>query len=178
MTNGSGASLEATEMVHSNLIVLWGTNTRLTNRHLWPTIEQARDNGARLIVIDPIRTLTADAVDAERGDRFIQPLPGTDVAMMLAMMHVIIRDDLHDAAWVTDHTLGFDELRGAVADWTPARAAEVCGLDADEIETLAVNAGWRVREDCTPAEQERRYLAGRNDRLAVPSFAYLLHLER
>ena len=139
MTNGSGASLEATEMVHSNLIVLWGTNTRLTNRHLWPTIEQARDNGARLIVIDPIRTLTADAVDLERGDRFIQPLPGTDVAMMLAMMHVIIRDDLHDAAWVTDHTLGFDELRDAVADWTPARAAKVCGLDAEEIEALAVD---------------------------------------
>ncbi len=63
MTNGSGASLEATEMVHSRLIVLWGTNTRLTNRHLWPTIEAARTDGARIVVIDPIRTLTADAVD-------------------------------------------------------------------------------------------------------------------
>ncbi|MEP6298567.1 MAG: molybdopterin-dependent oxidoreductase, partial [Ilumatobacter sp.] len=111
MTNGSGASLEATEMVHSKLIVLWGTNTRLTNRHLWPTIEQARRDGARLVVIDPIRTLTAEAVDPARGDRFVQPLPGTDIAMMLAMMHVIIRDELHDADWVTDHTLGFDELR-------------------------------------------------------------------
>ena len=63
MTNGSGASLEATEMVHSRLIVLWGTNTRLTNRHLWPTIETARADGARIVVIDPIRTLTAEAVD-------------------------------------------------------------------------------------------------------------------
>ncbi len=139
MTNGSGASLEATEMVHSNLIVLWGTNTRLTNRHLWPTIEQARKRGARLVVIDPIRTLTADAIDESSGDRFIQPLPGTDIAMMLAMMHVIIRDDLTDAEWVADHTTGFDELRDAVADWTPARAAEVCGLDAEEIETLAAD---------------------------------------
>lgn len=139
MTNGSGASLEATEMVHSNLIVLWGTNTRLTNRHLWPTIEQARENGARIVVIDPIRTLTADAVDIDRGDRFIQPLPGTDIAMMLAMMHVIIRDGLHDADWVTDHTLGFDELCDAVADWTPERAAEVCGVDTDTITALAVD---------------------------------------
>ncbi len=139
MTNGSGASLEATEMVHSKLIVLWGTNTRLTNRHLWPTIEQARTAGARLVVIDPIRTLTAEAVDRERGDRFIQPLPGTDIAMMLAMMHVIIRDDLHDTEWVSDHTHGFDELRDAVVDWTPARAAEVCGIDADVIEALAVD---------------------------------------
>lgn len=139
ITNGSGASLEATEMVHSNLIVLWGTNTRLTNRHLWPSIEQARSNGARLVVIDPIRTLTADAVDTDRGDRFMQPLPGTDIAMMLAMMHVIIRDELHDADWVEDHTLGFDELRDAVADWTPARAAEVCGVEADVIEAFAVD---------------------------------------
>lgn len=139
MTNGSGASLEATEMEHSNLIVLWGTNTRLTNRHLWPTIERARSNGARIIVIDPIRTLTADAVDTRLGDRFIQPLPGTDIAMMLAMMHVIIRDDLHDADWVADHTLGFDELADAVAEWTPVRAAGACGVDADVIEALAVD---------------------------------------
>ncbi len=137
MTNGTGASLEATEMVHSNLIVLWGTNTRLTNRHLWPTIEEARANGARIVVIDPIRTLTADAVDAERGDQFIQPLPGTDIAMMLAMMHVIIRDDLHDTDWVAEHTLGFDELRDGVADWTPQRAAEICGVDAALIEGFA-----------------------------------------
>ncbi|WP_040492939.1 molybdopterin-containing oxidoreductase family protein [Ilumatobacter nonamiensis] len=137
VTNGSGASLEATEMVHSRLIVLWGTNTRLTNRHLWPTIEEARSNGARIVVIDPIRTLTAEAVDAARGDRFVQPLPGTDIAMMLAMMHVIIREGLADDEWIAQHTVGFDELRVAVADWTPARAAEVCGVDADVIESLA-----------------------------------------
>ena len=139
MTNGSGASLEATEMVHSRLIVLWGTNTRLTNRHLWPTIEAARADGARIVVIDPIRTLTAEAVDPARGDRFIQPLPGTDTAMLLAMMHVIIRDGLTDDEWIAAHTTGFDELRDAVADWTPERAAEVCGVDADVIETLAID---------------------------------------
>jgi anaerobic selenocysteine-containing dehydrogenase len=139
MTNGSGASLEATEMVHSRLIVLWGTNTRLTNRHLWPTIEAARADGARIVVIDPIRTLTAEAVDPRRGDRFVQPLPGTDTAMLLAMMHVIIRDGLTDDEWITAHTTGFDELRDAVAEWTPERAAEVCGVDAEIIEALAVD---------------------------------------
>ena len=158
MTNGSGASLEATEMVHSKLIVLWGTNTRLTNRHLWPTIEQARDAGARIVVIDPIRTLTADAVDVERGDRFIQPFPGTDIAMMLAMMHVIIRDGLHDADWVAAHTLGFDELRDAVSDWTPTRAAEVCGVDAAVIEKFAVDvattAGTALRTLIGPEHHE------------------------
>ncbi|MEM1333141.1 MAG: molybdopterin-dependent oxidoreductase, partial [Actinomycetota bacterium] len=136
-TNGSGAGLEATDMVHSRLIVIWGTNTRLTNRHLWPFIEQARQAGARIVVIDPIRTLTAQAVDESRGDRFIQPHPGTDVAMMLAMMRVIIDEGLADQDWIERHTTGFDELRAAVADWTPERAAAECGVDAEVIVALA-----------------------------------------
>ena len=75
----------------AELILLWGTNTRLTNRHLWPTIEAARADGAKVVVIDPIRTITAEAAD-----QFVQPLPGTDIALMLAMMHVLIRDGLVD----------------------------------------------------------------------------------
>lgn len=136
-TMGSPRGLDPMEHEHSKLIILWGTNTRLTNRHLWPTIDKARANGARLVVIDPIRTLTADAVDPAAGDSFIQPLPGTDIAMMLAMMHVLIRDGLTNDAWIAEHTLGFDELAAAVADWTPERAAGVCGVDAETITTLA-----------------------------------------
>lgn len=136
MTNGTGRSLDSLELRHSRLIVLWGTNTRLTNRHLWPTIEAARADGARVVVIDPMRTVTADAAD-----EFVQPRPGTDVALMLAMMHVLIRDDLVDSAWVRDHTVGYDDLVAHVADWTPTRAAEICGLDPDDIERLATDYG-------------------------------------
>ena len=132
MTNGTKLALDPEELAHSKLIIIWGSNTRLTNRHLWPTIEAARANGARLIVIDPIRTITAD-----EADQFIQPLPGTDVALMLAMMHVIIRDDLHDHEWVEAHTIGFDELAGHVEEWSPLRAAEICGIEAEEIVNLA-----------------------------------------
>ena len=139
MTNGTGRGMDALELEHSRLIVLWGTNTRLTNRHLWPTIETARSRGARLVVVDPIRTVTADAIDESRGDRFIQPRPGTDIAMMLAMMHVVIRDGLTADAWIADHTIGFDELREAVSDWTPERAAGITGVDADVIERFAVD---------------------------------------
>ena len=114
MTNGSGLGLDPLELRHSRLILLWGTNTRLTNRHLWPTIEAARADGAKVVVIDPIRTITAEAAD-----EFVQPLPGTDIALMLAMMHVLIRDGLVDTPWVDAHTLGFDELAAHVADWTP-----------------------------------------------------------
>ncbi len=136
MTNGSGLGLDPLELHHSRLILLWGTNTRLTNRHLWPTIEAARAAGAKLVVIDPIRTTTADAAD-----EFVQPLPGTDIALMLAMMHVLIRDGLVDTDWVAAHTLGFDELTAHVAGWTPERAGAVCGLDAAVIESLASDYG-------------------------------------
>ena len=136
MTNGTGRTLDALELRHSRLIILWATNTRLTNRHLWPTIEAARADGARVIVIDPVRTITADAAD-----QFIQPLPGTDIALMLALMHVLIRDGLVDHEWVADHTVGFDELAAHVAEGTPVRAAAVCGLDAATIEALAHDYG-------------------------------------
>ena len=136
MTNGTGLGLDPLELRHSRLILLWGTNTRLTNRHLWPTIEAARADGAKVVVIDPIRTITA-----ESADEFIQPLPGTDIALMLAMMHVLVRDGLIDEPWVAAHTVGFDELAAHVVDWTPERAAALCGIDTDVIERLARDYG-------------------------------------
>lgn len=131
-TNGTGKGIDPSDLVHSKLIILWGTNTRLTNRHLWPTIEEARAAGAQLIVIDPLRTITADSADW-----FLQPLPGTDVALMLAMMHVLIRDELVDHEWVAAHTVGFDDLAAHVAEWTPDRAAAITGLAIGDIERLA-----------------------------------------
>ena len=132
MTNGSSLGADAMDLEHSKLILLWGTNTKLTNRHLWPVIETARASGARVVVIDPIRTLTADDCD-----QHIQPLPGTDIAMMQAMMHVVIRDGLHDRAWVSANTLGFDELAESVTGTTPEWASAQCGVDPDVIEELA-----------------------------------------
>lgn len=131
-TNGTGKGIDPSEVVHSRLIILWGTNTRLTNRHLWPFVEQARAEGAQVVVIDPLRTITA-----ESADWFLQPLPGTDVALMLAMMHVLVRDDLVDHDWVAAHTVGFDDLATHVAGCTPEWAAGVTGLAAADIERLA-----------------------------------------
>ncbi len=90
-----GRGADPTDVRCSKLVLLWGTNTKLTNRHLWPFIEEARAGGATVVVIDPIRTATAEAADW-----FVQPLPGTDVALMLAMMHVLVRDDLIDHEYV------------------------------------------------------------------------------
>ena len=132
MTTGSNLSTDPMQIVDAQYIVLWGTNTRLTNRHLWPFIEEAKNNGARIVVIDPIRTITAD-----HADWFIQPRPGTDTALMLAMMHVIIRDNLVDHDFIRDHTNGFEELADAVASWTPEAAAVVCDVLAADIEKFA-----------------------------------------
>ncbi|HTH06484.1 MAG TPA: molybdopterin-dependent oxidoreductase [Ilumatobacteraceae bacterium] len=131
-TNGSGKGMEPSDVRYSTLIILWGTNTRLTNRHLWPFIEEARAEGAQVVVIDPLRTMTADSADW-----FIQPLPGTDVALMLAMMHILVRDELIDHEWVDAHTVGFDDLAAHVARCTPDWAAGITGVAADDIERLA-----------------------------------------
>jgi len=135
-TNGTGKGIDPSDLAYSKLIILWGTNTRLTNRHLWPVIDGARTAGAQVIVIDPLRTITADSADW-----FLQPLPGTDVALMLAMMHVLIRDNLVDHDWVAAHTVGFADLAAHVAEWTPARAAATTGLAAADIERLATLYG-------------------------------------
>lgn len=129
---GDGRGADPMEVVHAKLVILWANNTRLTNRHLWPFVQRARDNGARIIVIDPLRTVTA-----ESADWFIQPLPGTDVALMLAMMHVIIRDGLCDESYIADHSVGYQQLADEVSQWPPERAAGECGIDAADIEQLA-----------------------------------------
>jgi anaerobic selenocysteine-containing dehydrogenase len=135
-TNGTGLAADPVSVRFSKLILLWATNTRLTNRHLWPFIEEARTNGARVVVIDSMRTATAQAADW-----FLQPLPGTDIALMLAMMHVLVRDDLIDRDYVNAHTTGFEKLEERVTEWTPERAEQACGVEAADIERLAVVYG-------------------------------------
>jgi anaerobic selenocysteine-containing dehydrogenase len=129
---GSGLSTDPTTLVHSKYVILWGTNTRLTNRHLWPFVEEARAGGAKVVVIDPIRTVTADAADW-----FVHIRPGTDSALILAMIHVIVREGWVDDDYVARHAKGFDLLVDRARQWTPERAAEECGIDVDTIETLA-----------------------------------------
>ncbi len=120
------------ELAHSRTIILWGTNTRLTNRHLWPIVEAARSGGATIVVIDPIRTNTAGSAD-----RFIQIRPGTDVALVLAMIHVLDRDALVDRDWIDNHTSGWTELRESASAMTPDKAAAITGVDVATIEWLA-----------------------------------------
>ncbi|HEY0319700.1 MAG TPA: molybdopterin oxidoreductase family protein [Pyrinomonadaceae bacterium] len=116
----------------ARLILLWGTNTLTANVHLWPHILEARSRGAHIIAIDPRRTRTAD-----QADEHIAPLPGTDAALALALMHVIFAEKLEDADYLDRYTTGANELRERVLKFTPERAASICGLEAETIVRLA-----------------------------------------
>ncbi|MEZ4714504.1 MAG: molybdopterin-dependent oxidoreductase [Caldilineaceae bacterium] len=129
---GAAVGPEPEAFAQARLILIWGSNTLTSNMHLWPFIQQARKDGAQVIVIDPANTRTAQAAD-----RWIGLNPGTDGALALAMMHVIIADDLYDADYVARYTVGFDALAARVAEWTPARAAAITGVDAATIRELA-----------------------------------------
>lgn len=123
---------EPEQFRHSRLILAWGANILGTNVHLWPFIMEARRNGAKFYTIDPRRNRTGAASDKHF---FIHP--GSDTALALAMMHVIVAEHLHDTDYVERHTSGFDGLRERVREWTPQRAAELTGIAAEEIVGLA-----------------------------------------
>ncbi|MGC2250896.1 MAG: molybdopterin-dependent oxidoreductase, partial [Acidobacteriaceae bacterium] len=117
---------------HARTILAWGANLLGNNVHLWPFIQEARQNGARLIVIDPYTTRTAKAADWH-----LQIRPGTDSALALGMMHVLIEENLYDAAYVERFTHGFEPLRARAKEYPPACVAEVTGLSTHDIVGLA-----------------------------------------
>ncbi|MEQ1948466.1 MAG: molybdopterin-dependent oxidoreductase [Bryobacteraceae bacterium] len=123
---------EPEQFPHAKLILAWGANIHGTNVHLWPFIVEARRKGAKLYVIDPVRTRTAALADKHWAIH-----PGSDLALALAMMHVIIGENLYDADYVAKHTNGFSELAALVEKWTPERASALTGIPADDIITLA-----------------------------------------
>ena len=116
----------------ARLILAWGANIHGNNIHLWPFVEEARRNGARLIVIDPYRTRTAAVADWHIAIR-----PGTDAALALGMMHVILNEGLHDRAYIAEMTHGFEHLAERAREYMPERVAAWTGMTPGEIEQLA-----------------------------------------
>jgi anaerobic selenocysteine-containing dehydrogenase len=123
---------EPEQFKHSKYIIAWAANIHGNNVHLWPFIAEARRNGAKLVVIDPYRTRTAACAD------WYLPINiGTDAALALGMMHVIVGENLHDDDYVSNYTFGFEELRAKVKDYPPERVAHWTGIAADDIRRLA-----------------------------------------
>ncbi|HJQ19728.1 MAG TPA: molybdopterin oxidoreductase family protein [Gemmatimonadaceae bacterium] len=131
MTVGANIGADAEGIPQSDLILLWGTNTLTSNPHLWPFVLRAKENGARVIAIDPIRTRTAAQCDAWLGIR-----PGTDAALALGMMHVLFERHLEDRDFLARYTLGEEQLRARVREYPPERVAKITGLSADTVREL------------------------------------------
>jgi anaerobic selenocysteine-containing dehydrogenase len=127
---------EPEQFRHSRYIIAWAANIHGNNVHLWPFIEEARRQGAKLVVIDPYRTRTAKCAD------WYLPINlGTDAALALGMMHVIINEGLYDADYVAKYTLGFEQLRDKVQQYPVQRVAKWTGIAASDIVQLAREYG-------------------------------------
>lgn len=131
-TLGAKWAPDASHLLDSKLILIWGHNPASTNPHVMPFIRQAQRNGTKIVVIDPRRTRTARSADLH-----LQPRPASDGALALGLIHVIFRDDLHDEAWLEANTIGWRELRDRVQCFTPESVAEITGIATETIEQLA-----------------------------------------
>ncbi len=123
---------EPEQFRYSRYIIAWAANIHGNNVHLWPFIAEARRQGAKLVVIDPYKTRTAASADW-----YLPINPGTDVALALGMMHVIIAENLYDRDYVQRHTVGFDQLRVRARDYPPERVSEWTGIAASDVIKLA-----------------------------------------
>jgi anaerobic selenocysteine-containing dehydrogenase len=132
MTLGPTAGIDPESFRHSKYIILWACNTISTNLHHWPFIAEAQKNGAKVVVIDPVKNRTA-----QKADWHIPIRPGTDAALALGMMNVIIAEDLVDHNYVEQYTVGFEDLKARAAEYPPEKVSEITGVPVEDIKTLA-----------------------------------------
>jgi anaerobic selenocysteine-containing dehydrogenase len=131
-TIGASVGTNPETVDRAKYVIVWGSNVLTSNIHLWRYILKARSRGAKIVTIDPLRTRTA-----EQSDEHIPIMPGTDGALALGMMHIILRDGLQDQDYIDRYTLGFSGLRERVTEYTPSRVAEITGIPKATIERIA-----------------------------------------
>ena len=130
-TIGASVGPDPEDMVHARLVILWGANLLAANVHQWRFVLEARARGAHVVAIDPLRSETA-----ERCDEHVAPLPGTDAALALGLMRVVVDLGAHDADWLERHADGWPELARRLEEWPVERAAAICGLDVASVQAL------------------------------------------
>jgi len=135
-TVGAVTGNDSEQMVGADLVVLWGINAAYTTVNVMTLVKQARERGAYVVVIDPYRTATA-----RQADEHLMVRPGTDGALALAVMHVLIAEDRLDRDYIARATVGFGELAAHVRAWSPARAAAIVGVPAETIVAFARRYG-------------------------------------
>ena len=156
------------DLRNSRCILVWGRNPVATNPHLVPFLEKARQNGSTLVVIDPLKTLSA-----ARADRHLQPRPGTDGALALGMAHHLIATGRIDRDFITHRTLGFDDFQNTLKAFSPAHAAAITGVPAESICELARHYADRAPASIIIGMGLQRYANGANTVRCIDALAAL-----
>jgi len=131
-TIGAAVGTDVERFAESRLILIWGSNPIVSNLHFWTRAQEAKRRGARLVAIDPYRSATA-----EKCHEHVALLPGTDAALALGMMHVLITERLVDHDYVARYTIGYVGLAARAAAFPPERVAAICGVPAEQVVALA-----------------------------------------
>jgi anaerobic selenocysteine-containing dehydrogenase len=152
------------DIENARLIVMWGKNAAETNVHQTVFVNRALDAGAKLVVIDPRRTETA-----ERADLLVQPRPGTDGALALAVAHLLVLEDWLDHDFIARRVVGFTEFAAQLQECTPEWAARICGIPEHQIHDLArligtttpvtINAGFGMQRYSNSGQTMRALIA-------------------
>jgi anaerobic selenocysteine-containing dehydrogenase len=135
-TLGGSYGMDPERYVDAKLILIWGSNPITSNLHFWSRAQEAKRRGAKLVAIDPYRSLTA-----EKCSQHVALLPGTDGALALGMMNVLVREGLIDLDYIEKYTLGFEELKKKLPEYSPEWAAQTCGIALEEVVNLARDFG-------------------------------------
>ena len=133
---GKALSHEASDVVNSKTIIIWGRNPMNTGIHLIPFLKKAKKNGAYITLIDPIETNTK-----EIADMYISPLPGTDTALALTIANILIKKGFIDKNFIGNHIVGFNQFKEYVDNFTLELGSKITGVSIEEIETIANRYG-------------------------------------
>lgn len=133
LTNGTPGGMDPENFALSRLILLWGTNTLTSGHHLWKFVQDARANGAHVVAIDPIRTRTADQADEHLAIR-----PGTDAALALGLLNVVLAEGTQDEEFLAAHTQGWEKFREEILRHPVERVAEITGIPAADVHSLGM----------------------------------------
>jgi anaerobic selenocysteine-containing dehydrogenase len=153
-TLGTAGGMDPEDFARSRLILLWGTNPLTSGHHVWKFIQDARRDGAYVVAIDPVRTRSA-----AQADEHLAPMPGTDAALALGLLHVIVAMGAHDQAYIDARTLGWDAFRERIAEFPPGRVAAITGLPEERIVALGERIA-RTRPTAIRATQGMQRHAG------------------
>lgn len=132
LTVGPTAGLDPESFAHSQYIIIWACNSVSTNLHHWHIIHEAQKKGVKVVVVDSYASKTA-----KEADWHIAPKPGTDGALAMAMMHVIIEEGLQDQDYIDNYTHGYAELAERAKTRTPEWAEKITGVPAEDIRKFA-----------------------------------------